>query len=52
MCPVCLATAAWIAGSAISTGGLTALVIKSVRAKNLAHQFPMQPENKEDQHDQ
>jgi len=28
MCPVCLATAAWIAAAAVSTGGMTALVLK------------------------
>lgn len=28
MCPACLATAAWIAASAVSTGGLAALVLK------------------------
>lgn len=52
MCPVCLATAAWIAGSAISTGGLAVVVIKSVRAKTFAHEFSIQPEIKEDQHDE
>jgi hypothetical protein len=28
MCPLCIVTAALIAGSATSTGGLTALVVK------------------------
>lgn len=31
MCPVCLATAAIIAGSATGTGGLTALVARTLR---------------------
>ncbi len=34
MCPVCLATAAIIAGSATGTGGLTALVARQFRRKN------------------
>ena len=33
MCPVCLATAAIIAGSATGTGGLTALVARTIRRK-------------------
>ena len=28
MCPVCLASAGLVAGSVVSTGGLTALVVK------------------------
>jgi hypothetical protein len=34
MCPVCLATAAIIAGSATGTGGLTALVARTIRRKS------------------
>jgi hypothetical protein len=34
MCPVCLATAMLIAGSATSTGGLTAFAIKKIGAMN------------------
>jgi hypothetical protein len=34
MCPVCIATAAWIAASATSAGGVSALVVKKVRNKN------------------
>lgn len=30
MCPACLAAAAWIAAAAVSTGGMTALVLKKV----------------------
>jgi|HubBroStandDraft_6_1064221.scaffolds.fasta_scaffold1724008_2 hypothetical protein len=33
MCPVCLATAALIAGSATGTGGLTALVARTLRKR-------------------
>jgi hypothetical protein len=32
MCPACLATATWIAGSAISGGSLTAFVVKKFQA--------------------
>ena len=33
MCPACLASAALMVGSVISTGGLTALVVKIFRSK-------------------
>jgi hypothetical protein len=33
MCPACLTTAALILGGATSTGGLTALVVKKLRAE-------------------
>jgi hypothetical protein len=31
MCPVCIATAAWIAAGATSTGGISALVVRRFR---------------------
>jgi hypothetical protein len=31
MCPACIASAALIGGSVVSTGGLTALVVRMVR---------------------
>ncbi|MGH9598014.1 MAG: hypothetical protein ACRD3K_14565, partial [Edaphobacter sp.] len=34
MCPVCIATAAWIAAGAGSTGGISALVVGRLRGKN------------------
>jgi hypothetical protein len=34
MCPVCIATAAWIVASATSTGGASALLVKKLRNKN------------------
>jgi hypothetical protein len=34
MCPECVANAALVAGSVISTGGIGALVAKLVRSKN------------------
>ena len=36
MCPVCLATGAVIAGSVATTGGLAALVFRSVTAASAA----------------
>jgi hypothetical protein len=29
MCPACIASAAWVVGSAVSTGGVTALVVRT-----------------------
>jgi hypothetical protein len=52
MCPVCLATAALIAGGAISTGGLTALVITKLCAKNIAREIPIQTGAKENRYGQ
>jgi len=40
MCPVCLATAAVIAGSATGTGGLTALLARTIRRKVPENPFP------------
>ena len=34
MCPVCMSTAALIAGSVTSTGGLAAVFIKKIGVKN------------------
>ena len=34
MCPFCLATMAWIAVGATSTGGISALVVYSLRDKD------------------
>ena len=33
MCPACMASAALMAGSVISTGGITALAVRVVRGK-------------------
>ncbi len=33
MCPFCAATAAVVMGSAVSTGGVTALIVKVLRKK-------------------
>jgi len=50
MCPFCLAaTAAWIAAAAVSTGGMTALVVKKVVTGRAAKNNPSNP-SKEDQH--
>jgi hypothetical protein len=50
MCPVCLATAAWIAAAAVSTGGMTALVVKKVATGKLANNTPIITLSKEDHH--
>jgi hypothetical protein len=50
MCPVCLATAALIAGSATGTGGLTALVATTFWSRKPAHNFPIITGQKEDPH--
>ena len=51
MCPVCLATAAWIAVAAVSTGGVTALVLKKVVVGEATSNIPKITPNKEDRHD-
>lgn len=33
MCPECLASAGWIVGSALSSGGVTALLVGWVRSR-------------------
>ena len=33
MCPACVANAAWMAASVMSTGGIAALAVKLVRSK-------------------
>lgn len=50
MCPVCLATAAWIAAAAVSTGGITALAIKSAVTRKTASTPVTAPPTKEDRH--
>jgi hypothetical protein len=47
MCPVCLATAALIAGSATGSGGITALVASTFLRKRSLHRFPDQINTKE-----
>jgi len=43
MCPACLTTVALIAAGASSTGGLTALVMRTLRAKSGAENADLQP---------
>ena len=50
MCPVCLAAAAWIAATAISTGGMTAFVLKKAVAGKSATSIPGNTPSKEDHH--
>ena len=51
MCPVCLATAAIIAGSATGTGGLTALVARRFRRRMPEDQFPTTTKEDQDGHE-
>ena len=44
MCPVCIATAVLIAGSATSTGGLAAIAIKKLGCKNTVDNNPAPPD--------
>lgn len=48
MCPLCLATAAIIAGSATGTGGLAALVAGRFRKRKPTEDFPEHINTKED----
>jgi hypothetical protein len=50
MCPVCLATTAWIAASIVTTGGVGAFVFKKVAAGKAANHFPANPKSEEDHH--
>ena len=50
MCPVCIATAMLIAGSATVTGGLTAIGIKKFGVKNAVDKNPAPTPSKEDHH--
>jgi hypothetical protein len=50
MCPVCIATAALIASSAASTGGLTALAVRKFINKSAANQIPAINTPKEEKH--
>ena len=49
MCPVCFASAGLVAGSVISTGGVTTLVAKivSVRGRRKANRSPLADAPKE-----
>jgi hypothetical protein len=48
MCPVCITTAALIAGSATSTGGLTAIAIKRFGMKSAVDNNPV-PQSRAEQ---
>jgi hypothetical protein len=51
MCPACLTTMALIAASATSTGGLTALAIKKLRATSGEENTPKQSYERRLRHD-
>lgn len=48
MCPFCLATAAWIAGSIAVTGGLTAVALSSNATRKTQKSIPTNSPTKED----
>ncbi len=50
MCPVCMATAAMIAGGAAGSGGLTALTVGIFRRKSRTVNFPNPTETEEVHH--
>lgn len=52
MCPMCIATAVWIAGSVTGAGGLTALAVKKLGARSDLIQVPEQIQSKESHDDQ
>ena len=47
MCPACMASAALMVGSVISTGGLTALVVRVFRSKKSAEASGFEESNPE-----
>ncbi|MGH7493342.1 MAG: hypothetical protein ACREOO_13255 [bacterium] len=49
MCPACITTAALIVAGATSTGGLTALVVKKLRAKTGAKSIDTKTQTKGEQ---
>jgi hypothetical protein len=44
MCPACIVSAGVVVGSAVSTGGLTALVMKVLRKKKSGKREPKEKE--------
>ncbi len=50
MCPLCLASAALIAGSIATTGGLSALVLMKAISGKSANNIPANSPSKEDRH--
>ena len=50
MCPVCIATAALIAGGVASTGGLAVLAMKRSGVKNAVDNPSTPSQSKEDHH--
>ena len=47
MCPICITTAALIAGSVTSTGGLAAIALKKFGAKSTVNDQPVPIASKE-----
>jgi len=49
MCPACIASAALMAGSVMSTGGIAALAVRVVRGKKLGEEENSQNAKKNDE---
>lgn len=49
MCPACMASAALMAGSVISTGGMAALAVKIVRGKKTGEEENSKSRTKSDE---
>lgn len=47
MCPICIATAAWLATGATATGGVAAVTISKLRAASGGREAPPPPRSKE-----
>ena len=48
MCPVCIATVAWITAGTTSTGGISALIVSRLRGRNLNRQPTRTPNEERD----
>ena len=51
MCPICVANAALIVGSILSTGGLAAIIIRKLGVKDPVDQHPDSAPSKEEPYD-
>jgi hypothetical protein len=51
VCPVCIATMTLIVAGTTSTGGLTTLVVKKLRAKSSAKKIPHNPKQRSMRYD-
>jgi hypothetical protein len=52
VCPACITSMALVVADATSTGGLTAIVLKKIRAKTGAKNISQQAKSEKKYHDQ